>query len=357
MNKSATFWLIRWANTWKKVRLAVDLRFLELEPFDAVDLTLPQVANGTVKAIVERATLDPNKKQINLQLWTPVRWGEMDVYDFAYPADIARRALFPSQEARDASEAGSANEPNFSVIAPPGHPLETNTTGVYSGMQLGCNGEGVISLKPGECRQDFGDRNPSDTGDQKPTVDAKADTTGDISGGTSPVSNGDGSGYWSLFNWLANQNNQTANDAGKGREYAALNDSNNSGDGHGTGDQETETDIDRDFLDDLPDPDDVEGACQVRVTVSGFKTSESGTRPICLPQSIREEIYVFDQRQAAEDFCEGLKANNRCGSEAPCTHCVACSVSGTCAPEDEGDGNLIGFRGDPGFPNDAFMTP
>jgi hypothetical protein len=355
VRKSSTFWLIRKANTWKRVSMAVPLSFLKLEPFDAVNITLPDIANGTVLSVVEKAALDPNGKQINLELWTPVRAGEMDPYDFAFPAYIAETALFPSKDARDASQAGSGNEPNFSVMAPPGHPLETNTQGVYTGMQLGCNGAGVTSLKPGECRQDHGDRNPSDTGDQKPTVDVAADNTGKINTGTAAVSNGDGSGLWSLYNWLANQGGKAEEDAGRGREYGAMNDSNNEGDGHGTGDQSSEDPVTRDFLDSLPDPDDVQGACQITVTVSGFGTSESGTRPICLPQAIREEIYVFDQRAAADDFCNNLQSNNRCGSEAPCTQCVVCGVSGTCAAEDEGQGALIGFRGAPGFEHTSFM--
>jgi len=355
VRKSATFWLIRKCNTWKRIICSVPLSFLKLEPFDAVSVTLPDIADGTITAIVERAAIDPNGKQINLELWTPVRSGTMKAYNFAFPANIAERALFPSREARNANQAGSGNEPNFSTIAPPGHPLETNTKGIYTGMQLGCNGAGVTSLKPGECRQDHGDRNPSDEGDTKPTVDVQADTTGDISAGTSPISNGAGSGWWSSLNDINNQNNKTEQDAGRTREYAAINDSNNSGSDHGTDDQETEQDVDRDFLDDLPDPDDVDGPCQVRVTVSGFQTHESGSRPICLPGGIHEEIYVFDQRQAAEDFCEGLKANNRCGSEPPCTKCVACSIDGSCSPEDEGDGALIGFRGDPDHPDTSFM--
>lgn len=355
VRKSATFWLIRKANTWKRVSCSVPLSFLKLEPFDAVDLTLPDIADGTVTAVVEKAAVDPNGKQINLELWVPVRAGEMTEYDFAFPATIAEKSLYPSQRAKDAGLAGSGNEPNFSTIAPPGHPLETSTTGVYTGMQLGCNGAGVTSLKPGECRQDHGDRNPSDTGDVKPTVDVQADNTGDINTGTSPVSNGDGSGYWSLNKWLGDMAKKTEEDAGRGREYSSLNDSNNTGDGHGSDDQSSNNPVDRDFLDNLPDPDDVTGPCQVRVDVTGFGTTESGTRPICLPQSIREEVYVFDQRQAAVDFCEGLKSNNRCGSVAPCTQCVTCGVVGTCDEEDEGDGALIGFRGAPGYEDTSFM--
>jgi hypothetical protein len=356
VRKSSTFWLIRWANTWKKLKLSVPLSFLLLEPFDAVTVNLPDVASTTFTAIVEKAVLDASGKQINLELWTPIRAGEQTPYNFAWPADIAEKALFPSIEARNAGQAGSANEPNFSTVAPPGHPLETDTTGVYQGMSLACNGAPVISFKTGECRQDFGDRNPSDTGDVKPTVDAQADNTGDINTGTAAVAGGDGSGYWSLFNWLNNQQNKTEADAGRAREYASLNDSNNEGAGHGTGDQSSDNPVDRDFLDSLPDPDDVVAKCKVTVVVSGFGLSDYyvGSNHICLPQAIRQETYVFDQRAAADDFCAGLKANNH-GTNPPCDQYVNCTVSGTCPAEDEGDGALIAFRGAPGFPNTSFM--
>jgi len=355
VRKSATYWLIRWANTWKKLRLAVPLSFLKLEPFDCITVNLPSVASVAFKAVVEKAVLDSSGKQINLEVWTPIRAGELTPYDFAWPAYIPEHSLFPTIEARNAKQAGSGNEPNFSSVAPPGHPLESNTTGVFQGMQLGCNGAGVTSLEPGVCRQDHGDREPSDIGDQKPTVDAKADTSGDISGGTTPVSNGAGDGFWSNWQIWKDWAQKTDGDAGRAREYAALNDSNNTGEGHGTGDQSTESPVDRDFLDSLPDPDDVKGPCQVQVTVSGFGLVEVGTRPICLPQAIRQEVYVFDSKAAANDFCQTLIANSNCGSVPPCTQCVTCGVTGTCTPEDEGDGNLIGFRGAPGWDNTSFM--
>ena len=354
VRKSATFWLIRWANTWKRVKLSVSLEFLKLEPFDCVTLNLPDVAPAPFKAIVEKATLDTEGKQINLELWTPIRAGESTPYDFAWPAQIAEKALFPTIEAKNAGQAGSGKEPNFSTIAPPGHPLRNTDPGVVGGFSLGCNGAGVTSLKPGECRQDNGDRLPSDIGDQKPTVDVAADTTGNISGGTSPVTNGAGYNFWSHWQIANDWTKKVEGDAGRGRETGAIID-----DDTGSTDQTTDQTVDRDFLDNLPDPDDLT-TCHYKVYVSGFGLTESGTKPICLPQAIREEVYAFDSAGAANQFCAELSATKNCGSNPPCTQCTICRVAGPfndsngdgCA---DGEGNLVGFRGAPSHPNTSFM--
>ncbi|MHC4324352.1 MAG: hypothetical protein ACYSUX_08775 [Planctomycetota bacterium] len=359
VRKSATFWLIRWANTWKRVRLSVPLSFLKLEPFDTVTLDLPDISGSTFKAIVEKATLDTTNNQIDLELWTPIRAGETTPYNFAWPADISEHAIFPTDEARDANEAGSGTEPNFSTISPPGHPLRSPNPGVFSGFALGCNGDGVISLEPGKCRQDHGDGKPSDIGDTKPTVDASSDTSGGVSDGTEPVTNGAGYGYSSWTYQNGRWNEKLEGDAGRGREYASMNDSNNTGDGHGTGDQTTTQDVDDDFLDDLPDPDDVDG-CVVQVEARGFDTRLGGVvaSPTCLPAGgERIEIYAFDNTAAALEFCENFTDASTCGTP-PCSYCkLSCgiiSISGECDAGEGSDG-LVGFRPDPSFGDNYFM--
>ena len=348
VRKTATYWLIRWANTWKKLRFSTSLEFMKLEAFDAVTFTLADVATSSFIGIVERAEFDSDRQQINFEVWTPVRAGTMVPYNFAWPANIAQTALFPTIEAINRKQAGSGTEPNFSVIAPPGHPLETSTKGIYQGIQLGCNGAGVLSLKPGECRQDFGDRNPSDTGDVKQGVDTTGDDTGNISGGTSPITNGNGYGWWTRYQDQINQSNKIEQDAGRGREEAAR--AGNSSDV----DAETEKAGDdfRDFVENLPDPDDLDPdkyPCQVRATITGFKTRESGTKPICVPASPAfTEIVVFNSRSAALAFCNSINTRSNCGYEPPCDICSSCEVTTTvgetdCEPDD-GNKSMIGYR-------------
>lgn len=349
VRKSATFWLIRSANTWKRLKFNTSLQFAKLEPHDAVTVNLPDVASVPFTAIVERADLDSSGKQMNMELWTPIRAGELLPYPFAFPADIAESALFPTIEARNAGQAGSNTQPNFSVIAPPGHPLESGTTGVFSGFSLGCNGAGVVSLKPGECRQDHGDRNPSDVGDKKPTVDVEADGTGKVSGGTSPISKGAGTGSTSNLQNVKNQTNKVEGDAGRSRELGE------SGGSSSDISQPSSNPVNNEFLNSLPDPDDLTAPCQISVTVTGFATESSfggvPTREACVPVpgdagKSFTDIYVFDSAGGAFNFCNNVGSSSACGGLPPCGMCVnSCVLSGSCVPGTEGDGSIIGFRG------------
>lgn len=362
VRKTATFWLIRWCNSWKRLSLSVSLEYLKLEPFDAVTINIPEVSSSSFTAVVERASLNTNERQIDLELWCPIRAGETAPNPFAWPANISEQALFPTLEDRNAKRAGSGNDPNFSAVAPPGHPLETNTRGVYQGISLGCNGAAVTSLTPGECRQDHGDRKPSDIGDEKPDVDAVAET-GEISAGTTPVTNGAGNGFWSQWQAMRDWQNKIEGDAGRAREYAGINDSNNEGDGHGIDDQSKEVTIDRDFLDDLPDPDDLT-SCYYLVVVGGFSTKEIiiGGSPICIPDGgTRSEQYAFDSYAAAVAFCNSMREASRCTNVPPCTKCIStCTITGPINPNGdpsdcvEGSGALVGFRGAPGYDDTSF---
>jgi hypothetical protein len=343
IRKSLTFWMIREANSWKRLKCQVTMKFAALEPFDAVTLDLPDIATDPVVGIVERAELDTTNMQINLEVWTPVKAGTMVPYNFAWPANLPEAALFPTLEERNASYAGSGTDPNFSVVAPPGHPLNVEQANIYSGMNLGCNGRGVTSLEPGICRQDHGDRAPSDTGDQKPTVDVNSDTTGDVSGGTSPISNGSGDGFFSNQESAKNQRDQTESAAGKAKETAE------SGGSNPTNTADKSEPVTKDSLNELPDPDDVKTECLVNVVAAGFPTEENppGTCVPVNPPGIFTDIYSFDSVAAATGLCSSLTGQSSCGGIPPCGMCIStCSVQVVRCPEgSEGNGSLVGFRG------------
>lgn len=354
VRKSVTFWMLRWANTWKRLKMSVPMEFLKLEPFDAVTVDISHVSPDPIICIVEKATVDTAGKQINLELWTPLRAGEIVPDPFAWPSGISANAIFPTQEDISLNFAGSGNQPNFSTIAPPGHPLRVDLGTIYNGFSLACNGRAVTSFVTGQCRQDYGDSRPSDIDDVKPTQDIPQDVTGDVSSGTSPIANGAGDGYFSVEQYLNDWNEKEDNDSGQNLQMTAIIE-----DTTGSLDEESTGDITRSFLDDLPDPDDLDPdqyPCQARVTVSGFGTTQQGS--VCLPQlsqGAHTEIYVFDSNQAAEDFCNDLNEANNCGSHPPCTQCVTCILSDLCEPEDEGEGVIIAFRGGPNHPNTSFM--
>lgn len=96
--KSATFWMIRYANTWKTIKFQTPLHKLNVESLDGVTLSFvkPWLATDPVIGIVQQAGYDSASSQLNFQIWTPVRAGEMVPYDFAYPADIDTTLKFPT---------------------------------------------------------------------------------------------------------------------------------------------------------------------------------------------------------------------------------------------------------------------
>jgi len=96
--KSATFWLIRFANVWKNIRIQTYLHKLAIETFDTIEFNFGQnfIANGVTKALVTGVTYDTDEKLLTLDAWVPIRFGEMSQYVYAWPSDIAITNLYPT---------------------------------------------------------------------------------------------------------------------------------------------------------------------------------------------------------------------------------------------------------------------
>ncbi len=95
--KSATFWLIRYSNTWKKARFDLPLTKMNLETFDFVTLDLGNIiSNEPALVMIEGANYDSNLNALIIECWCPVKAGTMDTYDFAYPADQLEWKTFPT---------------------------------------------------------------------------------------------------------------------------------------------------------------------------------------------------------------------------------------------------------------------
>lgn len=194
--KSATFWLIRMANTWKKVICKTPVSKLALEGLDGVDFTDSDIADGTIKCRVETAVYNSDDNSIDFVLQTPVRSGERTAFPFHYPADIDVSELHPTEEDLEFGNAGGTG-PNVDVEAPQGHVLGTQQQGFQSftfGQKSPCesldeNGNGAFRpfALSGSCRPDHGDQIPSDTDDVKPTVPLESDIGGTPPPGQSPV--------------------------------------------------------------------------------------------------------------------------------------------------------------------------
>jgi len=99
--KAATFWLVRKANTWKKIKFKTYLQKLNLETFDTVTLDFGSheyVSTGSVKATVEQATYNSNSQTIDFVCHTPVRSGEMTEYEFFWPSQLSVDEEFPTAQ-------------------------------------------------------------------------------------------------------------------------------------------------------------------------------------------------------------------------------------------------------------------
>jgi hypothetical protein len=349
VRKSATFWLIRKSNTWKRIRFSTSLEFLNLEAFDPIEFTLPDVADGPFTGLIEKAVYNSADNTIEFTAWTPIRSGTRTVYDFAWPADVSEQQLFPTIEDRNAGFAGSGTNPNFSTIAPPGHPLDTPQT-YFTSASLACNGnvvdnvlvEGSDFSTEKQCRQDHGDKNPSDEGDTKPEPPWGTNTepASGVSVGTSPITNGAGTGFWSNTQTQKDETERVASQAAAAHDEAERAVNNDGSD---------EQSFD-DAFDNLPDPDDLdpdEYPCQVRVTVSGFRTKQAGSvnSPVCVPDGPNfQEIYVFNSTSAAQSFASGLGQNQNCSGQLPCGYCVSVVVTNAGCEPPEGEGQaIIGF--------------
>lgn len=166
--KSATFWLIRESNSWRRATFKTTIKHLALEIFDCVTLNLPDVAPSPVKAIVEKATFDSQNREIQFECWTPLLAGTKTPYLWAWPADQSASAEFPTQDEIDAGYAGSGNTDGFLMTPPPGHILSHQTI-------------------PGDNRADWGDRFPSDLDDSFIAIDCPAGPDVDLNDETAPT--------------------------------------------------------------------------------------------------------------------------------------------------------------------------
>lgn len=94
---SARYWIIRKANTWKKIRFRTLIHKLKLETFDPITVDLVGlVSNDPVVGIIESAVYDSASNEIDMTVWLPIRWGEMDEYTWAYPKDVVD--LYPKAD-------------------------------------------------------------------------------------------------------------------------------------------------------------------------------------------------------------------------------------------------------------------
>jgi hypothetical protein len=196
--KSATFWLIRKANIWKEVEFKTYPHLLALESFDTIEFSLGQnfIADSDVPALISDITYDSKSLELDVRVWVPVRFGEMEPYIFAWPSQIDPLNYFPTKAEVALGYAGG-NGPGVRVQGGSTIVDETlldwqteqrATSSFGGGGGSGGGGGGGTSggssdsgrnpvgdddheafSDTGRRFQDRGDTNPSDVDDVKPT--------------------------------------------------------------------------------------------------------------------------------------------------------------------------------------------
>jgi hypothetical protein len=93
---SATFWSIRYSNTWRRVKFKGFLNLLDLEIYDTITLGMVSdlVAQGNPKAIIENIRYDSSDYSLIFDTWLPVRSDMIAEYEFAWPSGSA--AAYPT---------------------------------------------------------------------------------------------------------------------------------------------------------------------------------------------------------------------------------------------------------------------
>lgn len=91
VEQAALFWSIRKSNTFKLMKLKGMLNKMRIETFDDIAFAFNEnlVANAPVTGMITKASFEPDTDSIALEVWLPIRFGEMVPYVFTYPASTS----------------------------------------------------------------------------------------------------------------------------------------------------------------------------------------------------------------------------------------------------------------------------
>lgn len=313
VHKSATFWLIRLSNTWRQLRFRTPLQKLKLETFDTAGVTLLDLSDLTVNGIVTKASYNSDNQEIDFEIWTPIRSGSREPYDFAFPADIDQTLVWPTEEDRELNLIGSGDAPGFSTIAPSGHPLDP-ATGLIQGFQLGpCASQGLTlqSFTNQTCGGGNGDVYPSDTGDtkiEKQLLSDQAPSSQLIDVGEINLGSGERETFGgpSTIEQLQETLNNTQEQLQRTSQIAQ-----NANEAAGGDGSSKEPDDPADILDSLPGEDELPaGTCKHQVIIVVHEATAVNPDPVGEPTNsfeIRRDIYTFNSRDAMADFANAMR--------------------------------------------------
>lgn len=184
VEKVAEFWSIRYANTWKLCSFKLSLNHLRIEMFDTITLDLTEniVSNGPVDCIVQRATFDSDDDSIALEVWVPIRLGEMTPYVHAFPMDT--QTIYPNPTDPNIQTGNPLDGVTFDLGDPYSFPerwqvvdrdYSTQQTGTYESMSSGSYTPADSTPDPIDVLtrlapflEDLAWRNSDDTGPSRP---------------------------------------------------------------------------------------------------------------------------------------------------------------------------------------------
>jgi hypothetical protein len=149
VDKAATFWLIRKSLTWKILRCKLFVTRLDLEVFDAVNLSFskPYIANGPVIGIITALKYNSTEHLIEAEIWTPVLLGTMEPYVWAFPRGATENDIWPTYREIQAGGGGGLSGGESSL--PEGNSIRL-PVGIIGGNAFTENG----GLDAGEGPQD-----------------------------------------------------------------------------------------------------------------------------------------------------------------------------------------------------------
>jgi hypothetical protein len=96
--KSATFWLIRYSNTWKIANFQTPISMLRLETLDTISLDLANdiIASSSVQGSIEEVLYDSDTRGLKFKVRTEVRSGFLTPYVFVWPAGVDVSIVYPT---------------------------------------------------------------------------------------------------------------------------------------------------------------------------------------------------------------------------------------------------------------------
>jgi hypothetical protein len=141
--KAASFWIIRYANTWKRLKFRTYVDHIALETFDTVTINMSghQAGKAAFKALVEANAFNSADNTLTLDLWTPILFGTMEPFIFAWPADISVQVI--NARTPDPGIVTPNSGSNVDLTPPPNTPTKpgnTSSSQKSGSMSSGGNG-------------------------------------------------------------------------------------------------------------------------------------------------------------------------------------------------------------------------